>query len=543
MAEDLAALLMVYVDDMRTVANSDAECWELMHQVSSRVQYLGIQVALRKIRPPSQRPGAWAGSVVDASQGGVAVRCTQEKWDKAKGLLVALAASLTSKAPLCRKTLESTRGFLVHVQHTYPSIIPYLKGLHLTIDSWRSGRDADGWKQHSAQTGVWDEAQNCWCPWVADDANMAPSTVHAVPRLATDVASLQVLFSAPSPPLRFVRSPKITTVTYGFGDASGAGFGSSMTTSDCLHVRHGVWGSQDDASSSNYRELANLVDTISTGLQANQLQGSEIFLFTDNSTAESVFFKGTSKSKRLFDLILSLRQLEMNNPIKLHFIHVAGKRMIQQGTDGISRGDLTEGVMKGDSMLQHVPLHLDVFARQPDVLAWVQYWSDQPTLQPLTPDDWYERGQGFCGGTKVRHRMWTPSPIDDEWLLWSPPPAAASVALRALTESRHKHKHFNHIFIVPRLMTYMWRKRLQRCADFVFELPPGARSIWPQSECEPLIIGIVLRFSISSPWQVRESTLLLDMDRQLRQLWMSEDGDERPILRQLCQSPRVLDRL
>jgi len=33
------------------------------------------------------------------------------------------------------KTLESHRGFLVYIARTYPMINPYLKGIHLSLDS------------------------------------------------------------------------------------------------------------------------------------------------------------------------------------------------------------------------------------------------------------------------------------------------------------------------------------------------------------------------------------------------------------------------
>ncbi len=45
------------------------------------------------------------------------------------------------------KELLADRGFLVYVTRTYPAMVPYLKGLHLTIEMWRGGRDAEGWKQ------------------------------------------------------------------------------------------------------------------------------------------------------------------------------------------------------------------------------------------------------------------------------------------------------------------------------------------------------------------------------------------------------------
>jgi hypothetical protein len=44
--------------------------------------------------------------------------------------------------------------------------------------------------------------------------------------------------------------------------------------------------------------------------------------------------------------------------------------MIAQGTDGASRGDLSNGVMSGKDMLHFVPLDLGVQERAPDLVAW-----------------------------------------------------------------------------------------------------------------------------------------------------------------------------
>eukprot|EP00957_Ditylum_brightwellii_P171992 13094497-Ditylum_brightwellii.AAC.1 len=45
-----------------------------------------------------------------------------------------------------RKELEKGRGFLVHMSEVYPMITPYLKGIHLTLESWHPDWDVDGWK-------------------------------------------------------------------------------------------------------------------------------------------------------------------------------------------------------------------------------------------------------------------------------------------------------------------------------------------------------------------------------------------------------------
>jgi hypothetical protein len=53
---------------------------------------------------------------------------------------------LLSKPHLPLHCLLQIRGFLIYVVRTYKWLNPYIKGLHLTIDSWRTGRAANGFK-------------------------------------------------------------------------------------------------------------------------------------------------------------------------------------------------------------------------------------------------------------------------------------------------------------------------------------------------------------------------------------------------------------
>jgi len=70
---------------------------------------------------------------------------SQEKWDKTKRLIREMADMVEQDClPLAR--LLQIRGFLMYVVRTYPWINPYMKGLHLTIDSWRPFRGPDGFK-------------------------------------------------------------------------------------------------------------------------------------------------------------------------------------------------------------------------------------------------------------------------------------------------------------------------------------------------------------------------------------------------------------
>jgi hypothetical protein len=76
---------------------------------------------------------------------GVGVKATCEKWLKVKGQLKQTLQWIDSGAPINRNNLESIRGSLVYLHRTYPAITPYVKGYHLTIDSWRWNKDSEGW--------------------------------------------------------------------------------------------------------------------------------------------------------------------------------------------------------------------------------------------------------------------------------------------------------------------------------------------------------------------------------------------------------------
>jgi len=166
-----------------------------------------------------------------------------------------------------------------------------------------------------------------------------------------------------------VRPKRSSVALYGFADASGCGFGSTLLAKGRVHYRHGQWSKDHSDESSNHRELDNLITAIEEAMQEGLLTDSELFMFTDNSTMESAFFKGTSTSPKLFDLILRLQELRMGDGLILYMIHVAGTQMKKEGMDGLSRGDCTEGVMRGQQLLSFDPLHLTTVVRAPQIRA------------------------------------------------------------------------------------------------------------------------------------------------------------------------------
>ena len=137
-----------------------------------------------------------------------------------------------------------------------------------------------------------------------------------VPRLMDDLRALKKLTESDKPSMRVVRSKKLITALYGFGDASSGGFGSSIEHRGGIAARFGLWGRDTEDASSNYRELRNLVEAVEEEADAGHLTDAELWLFTDNSTAESCFAKGSSSSKLLHALVLRLRKIEMDTGVQ-----------------------------------------------------------------------------------------------------------------------------------------------------------------------------------------------------------------------------------
>jgi ribonuclease HI len=103
-----------------------------------------------------------------------------------------------------------------------------------------------------------------------------------------------------------VRASRKANILCGFGDASGSGFGWCIDFGDGVRYELGEWCDKIQEASSNYRELQNLVNAMLRAAQEGRLDGCEVFLYADNQTAEGSYFRGTAKSRALFELIVTL---------------------------------------------------------------------------------------------------------------------------------------------------------------------------------------------------------------------------------------------
>jgi hypothetical protein len=334
-----------------------------LRQVTSRIQTKGNQDAARKRRDISMRPGAWAGCIAYTDHGLVRRFTSQEKWDKAKSHIRWIQEHLRQDLGMDRGTFKSGQGFLVHLSGTYEDIKPYIHGLFLAENFWRDNRDAQGYRFAPEKIVSGDNPMDdsdslddleedlhfasalgdnspFLSPAILDlgSAVDPPKLVTAVPRLHSDMDALCKIFAG-NTPIQSIERPVsgARCVVFGGGDASGEGFGSLTSPLGMPPLlRRGFW--DDISESSNWREMRNLLEAIREEARLGRLVACEVWLATDNSTAEASFYKGRSSSPELDAMVLELRLLAIAGNFVLHLVHIAGTQMIEIGIDALSRG-------------------------------------------------------------------------------------------------------------------------------------------------------------------------------------------------------------
>ena len=518
-----AADLFTYIDDLRPTAPTEAECWKAGHQIGCQLTWHGIQDAARKRRKPSRTPGAWAGTIIHTVDGAVTVLVSQEKWDKTKLWIHWLKDLVDKGEEISHNTLQKCRGFLIYVSRTYRPMIPFLRGIHMTIDSWRPFRDEDGWKLKSAEIEAIKSSA------LSIEVALEPGeTVKASPRLAGDISALAKLVDYQAPPKVVRRRKKCGMACYGFGDASGSGFGHCLVINGTAYAKYGTWSKLYEGQHSNFKELKNLVEAVKGAYEESLLKGVELFIFTDNFVAESCYYNGGSnKNKTLNALVFELWNIQMKGDFTLHLFHVAGTRMISSGIDGLSRGDKLEGVMRGTNILSFVPIHETPLSRNSKLLNWIHSWwdIDYGKLELLSPEGWFIKAM-----TKGN-------------FLWNVAPAAGASAVEQLCSHIHGRPDSTHIFIIPRLCTNLWRKQLNKACDALFVIQPKFE-FWGENLHEPLLIGIyfpLLPYDYKyRPWKLRRTKLVDTAERAVHGMQRPGEPADWNLLRKLLLQARTI---
>ena len=95
-----------------------------------------------------------------------------------------------------------------------------------------------------------------------------------------------------------------------------------------------------------------------------QLTNAEVFFSLTNISLRAP----TIESHPIARYYFILRRIKMEGPLRIKDIHVAGTRMITQGTGGLYRGLMMGGVISGEDILKFLTLHLSTLKQLDNIL-------------------------------------------------------------------------------------------------------------------------------------------------------------------------------
>ena len=122
-----------------------------------------------------------------------------------------------------------------------------------------------------------------------------------------------------------------------------------------------------------------------------------------------------------------------------------------------------------DMMLDFCPWDKSALERSPDLKSWLQSTSSK-SVEFLSPEGWYTRGHDHIGHYKDE-KGFTRFKTKKGIFVWSPPPAAAEVAIEDLRKARLQRRDSTHLVIVPKLMAPLWSlKQMHKACNLVNQL-------------------------------------------------------------------------
>jgi hypothetical protein len=174
------------------------------------------------------------------------------------------------------------------------------------------------------------------------------------------------------------------------------------------------------------------------------MKGGTVFYFTDNIVTYFVMQNGSSSSTELHKLVRAAKLLELQLGCRIEVVHVPGRLMIVQGTDGLSRGMWIAPERLLRSSLDESMLTLEAVPFSPAFGEW---------LLNLT---------GYPLGTPYHHHTgvstWSWNTIFQKLSIWTPSPElgrhqSLGHFMDCWVERAHETSG---IFVIPRILQRDW---------------------------------------------------------------------------------------
>jgi hypothetical protein len=227
--------------------------------------------------------------------------------------------------------------------------------------------------------------------------------------------------------------------------------------------------------SSNWKELSTLKLTLLNLRQEakSEVAGTTVFYFTDNLTTHWVASSGSSPSPRLHALIEEIRLLELELDCCLQVVHVPGVVMIDQGTDGLSRGiwaspfhGLTDSLVLTRAVFE--PLTFD------SALV-TRYVRDHQLPSVWRYQEW--------------NQVWRANDLFDRFSVWFPPPELARQALTFTLETWCERPLTTAaLFFIPRTVPAFWWGLSRHLSELATVYPHVTSLLCPPLLPIPIIV-------------------------------------------------------
>jgi hypothetical protein len=195
--------------------------------------------------------------------------------------------------------------------------------------------------------------------------------------------------------------------------------------------------------SSNWKELKTLLLTMRQLAQhySKEVRVTTVFYFTNNSTTYWIAAAGLSQHPPLHTLITEIKLLEQELQCSLEVVHVPGLLIIDQGTDGLSRGVLMSALY---NPVNQQYLTECVFSPAPYdpqlVMSYITYYH---LSQHWRYQEW--------------NKKWDSRECFHNLSVWFPPPELARQAISFMLETWVEVPlTTSALFFVPRTLMAFW---------------------------------------------------------------------------------------
>lgn len=427
-----AALMWIHVDDILIHAPTRSKCQQALDAFMEATLRVGLICQPCKSKPPAQIQ-KYCGFLYDTT-GIPCLRVPQDKADRALASIQFLKSGARNER-LSRLTFAVVIGLLQSLVDATPHRVgqTFLRRLYDRLhDGWASQPDLVGARFYYTVVEL-DEEEWLDLDWW-ERALRLGLRCYARSRLQD-----------------------VLGVTWGDGSGTGTGGtvqlvpqgGGEMT----IEAWMGIWEPQLFHNSANWKEARTLLHTLEREENATRLQGCTVFYFTDNQITYWIVNSGGSSSVGLHKLLRRIKFLEIKLDLRLEVVHVPGTHMIDQQTDGLSRG-----LAFANSRLRRSPQEeiLRLFQPVPftwELMSFVETVGCRPRgSRPLqhveSVSNW------VFGDVAGRSTVWTPRP---DW--------ADQVITAVLNVWIEQPLDTEAYFVVPRIFQRRWGRKSKHIVE------------------------------------------------------------------------------